>query len=148
MNVSKKQHRFNDEFNIILLSEMLVWNCFRLLIAKFTTISLTMTLKREIIFPAKKRTLYHGGHYNDHTMETGEPGINFFFILDEQHIQVYLTFQGITKALYLQLMFCKLSLPHLWVNMTGYTLNTKKVLLICYIFQAILKNGCVIQITH
>ena len=37
--------RYNHECNIILTSEMLVWNCFRLLTAKLTTISFTMTLK-------------------------------------------------------------------------------------------------------
>ena len=52
-NVSKKRHRYNHEFNIILTSEMLLWNCFRLLTAKFTTFSFTMPLKGEITFPAK-----------------------------------------------------------------------------------------------
>ena len=60
-NVSKKWHRYTHKFNIMLSSEMLVWNCFRLLTAQFTTMSFTMTLKGEITIPAKNG--HHGGHF-------------------------------------------------------------------------------------
>jgi len=39
-------------FNIIVSSELLVWNCFRLFTSKFTTISFTMPLKGEVTFTA------------------------------------------------------------------------------------------------
>ena len=92
INVSKKRHRYNDEFNIILTSEMLVWNCFRLLTAKFTTISFTMPLEREMKYHFLLKTdIVPWRSLYDHNMETWEPGI-ICCTLDEQHIQVYLTF--------------------------------------------------------
>jgi len=51
-----KRHRYIHEFNKKLASEMLVWNCFRLLTAKFTTILFTMPLEREMKYPFLLKT--------------------------------------------------------------------------------------------
>ena len=55
---------------------MLIWNCFRLLTSKFTTISFTMPLKQKYPFLLWKH----------------ENLASIFFTLDEQHIHIYLTF--------------------------------------------------------
>ena len=89
INVSKKRHRYNDAFNI-MFHQVKCWYGIvsRLLTAKFTTISFTMPLEREMKYPfLLKRTLYHGRQYMI-ILWKHENLASIFCTLAELHMQV------------------------------------------------------------